>query len=327
MNKIKISVIIPIYGVENYIEICLKSIFTQTRINGVEFILVNDATNDNSMVLASDIITLYPQLDIKIINHSENKGLASARQSGVDIANGEYIMHIDSDDWYEPTMLEDLYTVAKENNADIVICDLYKNYLNRDIYIKQSVSDDPLQSYDYVLRSVSYPSIWNKLIKRSYLIDNNIKSIPNINMGEDLLLTTQLLCNGNPKICHQPKAYAHYCIRDSSYVGQMSERSLVDLISGMSIIESIIEKTNNIERFTQGIICRKLHIKLKCLQFSTRDTQKSYALLYPETGQYIYTHLSAKLPYKFALKQAASGRLYLFNAVLFIIKFLHKIKR
>ena len=110
MSIPNISVIIPIYGVEKYIDRCAESLFKQTMTDNVEFIFVNDATKDNSIGVLLDVISKYPQLksQIRIINHNKNKGLPSARNTGLAVARGEYIVHIDGDDYIEPTMMEDL---------------------------------------------------------------------------------------------------------------------------------------------------------------------------------------------------------------------------
>ncbi len=327
MKKIDISLIVPIYGVEKYIERCLRSLFTQTKSDGVEFILVNDATPDNSMVVVESIIKDYPNLDIKIVNHAINKGLAVARQSGVDISSGEFIMHIDSDDWCESTMLEELYDFAVATNSDVVVCDIYKNILDEEIYEKQMVSEDPLEFYALVLNGKAMPSLCNKFIKRSVLIDNDIKSVPSINMGEDQILCAQLMCKGRPQIDYLEKAYFHYCIRNGSYMGVVSDKYLQESIAGTDIIEQMIREENLIDRFHEGLIVKKLRVKLKCLLNSSGDRQREYATIYPETNEYIYSHTPAKLPYKVALKQATFGRVFMFNVIANAVRYIHKVRR
>ena len=127
MDRIAISVIVPVYGVEKYIIRCVKSIFRQTMTERVEFIFVNDCTTDRSMELLADIIGDYPQLSSRviIINHPRNRGLAVARQTGLEAARGEYILHLDSDDFFEPDMLEVLYQAALTGNSDVVVSDFF----------------------------------------------------------------------------------------------------------------------------------------------------------------------------------------------------------
>lgn len=116
MNKNPlVSVIVPIYGVEPYIEKCARSLFEQSLEN-MEFIFVNDCTPDKSVEILRQVIEDYPRryLQIQIIEHEENRGLAMARNSGLLIAKGEYIIHCDSDDWVELDMYEEMYEKALE---------------------------------------------------------------------------------------------------------------------------------------------------------------------------------------------------------------------
>ena len=112
----KVSVIIPVYNTERYLRRCLDSVCNQT-LSDIEIICINDCSTDNSL----DILKEYADKDkrIKIINFKENKGAAVARNTGIDIVNGEYIGFIDSDDFVDSDFYEKLYNTASENNSDI----------------------------------------------------------------------------------------------------------------------------------------------------------------------------------------------------------------
>ena len=125
MNKPSISVIVPIYGVEKYIERCARSLFKQTISDRCEYIFVNDCTKDRSIDVLQRVIDEYPTLKINILHHSQNKGLAGARNTGLDYASGKYIAHVDSDDYVDEDMLEALYNRAESEGCDIVWCDYY----------------------------------------------------------------------------------------------------------------------------------------------------------------------------------------------------------
>ena len=101
MDEIKVSVIVPIYEVERYIERCARSLFEQTMLSGIEFIFVDDCTPDYSIEILHNTLKEYPEREaqVTILTHSANKGLAAARKTGVRAARGEYISHCDSDDW------------------------------------------------------------------------------------------------------------------------------------------------------------------------------------------------------------------------------------
>ena len=134
----KISVIVPVYKAEEYLHRCVDSILAQS-FTGFELILINDGSPDNSGAICDE----YAQKDnrVKVI-HKENGGVASARQCGIDNATGEYTIHADPDDWVEPTMLEELYNKAVEENADMVVCDFYVNTHKSCVYRTQQVSKE-----------------------------------------------------------------------------------------------------------------------------------------------------------------------------------------
>ena len=121
----KISIIIPIYNVAKYIEKCVCSLMEQT-LDDIEYIFVNDCTLDNSIEILQKTLEKYPNRkdSCKIIHHDTNKGPAVTRNTGLELAIGEYIAFCDSDDWVEITMYEELYNKAKKENADIVYSDI-----------------------------------------------------------------------------------------------------------------------------------------------------------------------------------------------------------
>ncbi len=189
----KVSIIVPIYAVEQYIERCIRSLFEQT-LDDLEYIFVNDCTPDKSLEVLHKIIQEYPnRIDqVKIINHETNRGSAAARKTGIDASNGEYIVHCDSDDWAEADMLSAMYNKAINTNADIVICD----------YIVTDGSGQDTRYYgvlpnssDEILLQMLQGKIawttWNKLVSKK-LYENDI-IYPKYSNGEDMVLMSQLM--------------------------------------------------------------------------------------------------------------------------------------
>ena len=140
----KISVIIPIYKVEALIERCATTLMEQT-LRDVEYIFVDDATPDRSIEILQNVISRYPERkeQIHIVHHVINKGLPAARNTGLSMAQGEYIFHCDSDDYVEPAMLEELYGIAEKKNADIVWCDWYLTFAVKERYMRQPSYSTP----------------------------------------------------------------------------------------------------------------------------------------------------------------------------------------
>ena len=119
----KVSVIVPVYNVENYITKCLESLVSQT-LQDMEIIIVNDGSTDNSQQIIDNFVKKYPEKIKAFIK--DNGGLSDARNFGIDRAIGEFIGFVDSDDYVTPTMFEQMYLLGKKNNAEMVICNLQK---------------------------------------------------------------------------------------------------------------------------------------------------------------------------------------------------------
>lgn len=170
MNIPKISVICPVYKAEKYLHRCVDSILAQT-FTDFELLLIDDGSPDRS----GEICDEYAAKDSRVrVFHKENGGVSSARQCGIDNMTGEYSIHSDPDDWVEPTMLEELYKKAKEDNADMVICDYYLEGKHKTKYIKQEPTS--LES-EQVLRDLFqrlHGSLCNKLIRSACYKENNI---------------------------------------------------------------------------------------------------------------------------------------------------------
>lgn len=187
----KVSVIVPIYNVEQYIERCARSLFEQT-LDDIEYIFVNDCTPDKSMQILNKVITEYPsrQTNIKIINNQRNLGLPKTRQRGISSATGEYIIHCDSDDWNDLRLYETLYNEAKVKNLDIVWCDFYRIDGRKKEIDKQNTKISKRDILQDILKGKKMGTLWNHLVKRSIIDDNEIM-VPVSFMMEDSVVLVQ----------------------------------------------------------------------------------------------------------------------------------------
>lgn len=215
-----ISIIVPIYNVENYIKRCLVSIQEQT-FKDWECILVDDGSPDKSGKICDEFAITDSRFNVI---HQQNGGVSKARQTGTNAAQGEYTIHVDPDDWIESNMLNSLYLKAKEEDADMVICDfiMEENGINQ--YMQQKpYSTDPTQIARQMLcyidgYNILHGSCWNKLIKRASYNNDKIKidfQPTDITICEDLLFNLRL-CYHIKKITYLNKAFYHYIIRDKA---------------------------------------------------------------------------------------------------------------
>lgn len=191
----KVSVIVPVYGVEKYIERCARSLFKQT-LDDIEFIFVDDCTPDRSIEILKQLLEDYPQRkkQVIIVSHEKNMGLPIARQSGLKVASGKYIAHCDSDDWVDVTMYEKMYNKAIKEDADIVVC----GYRETDrVNVLREGSHSFATKEEYIARMLYMKeawTVWDKLCHRS--LYEGIE-YPQYNMGEDMLFTFQLVLKAN----------------------------------------------------------------------------------------------------------------------------------
>lgn len=165
----KVSVIVPVYNVEKYLEKCLNSLVNQT-LKDIEIIIVNDGTPDNSQTIIDKYQKKYPNIIKSYIK--ENGGLSDARNYGLKKASGKYVAFLDSDDYVTTDMYESMYKKAISGNFDMVVCDL--NYIYGDKIVKaySNIKDDTTNIKKTMLNI--YPAAWNKIFKKA-LFNKNIE--------------------------------------------------------------------------------------------------------------------------------------------------------
>lgn len=202
----KVSIIVPVYKAEAYLHRCVDSILDQT-FTDFELLLIDDGSPDRS----GEICDEYAQKDSRIrVIHKENGGVSSARQRGLDEAVGEYTIHADPDDWVEPNMLEELYKKAKQDDADIVICDYFNNIGTKQTICRQCPSSlEPKQVLMELFQQL-HGSCCNKLARRVCYKQYGIEFPRGINYCEDLFTWVQFLSHKEVKVAYLNKAFYHY---------------------------------------------------------------------------------------------------------------------
>lgn len=236
----KVSIIVPVYNVENYIDRCLKNLVNQT-LKDIEIIVVNDGSTDDSKSIIDNYIEKY---QIKYLE-KENGGLSSARNFGLRYATGEYVAFLDSDDYVEKNMYEEMYKLAKNENSDMVECDFAWEWDCLEKYeINKKIKKDIRKKYKNKREMMKRPRVvaWNKLIKRSIIEENNIK-FPEGLIYEDLEFFYKLIPYVN-KISYLNKYFVHYVQREDSISNKQTEKN-GDIFK---ILNNIIEfyKKNNL---------------------------------------------------------------------------------
>lgn len=244
MNECKLSIIVPVYGVEKYIDKCLNSLVKQS-LKEIEVIVVNDGTKDNSQKIVDKYVKKYPD---KIKSYiKENGGQGSARNYGLKKASGEYIGYVDSDDFVEKDMYKKLYNKAKENNYDIVVCGNYnvsEDYQNKNI-------DAFINNYNTDLENIFFGkmAVWNKIYKRDILIKNKLEFKEKV-WYEDLAFTLKAIMNSNTFAFIDEPLY-DYLIREGSTMNNSNVQRNLEILDAFNDILSYIQHNKKEEYFSK----------------------------------------------------------------------------
>ena len=240
MREVKLSLIIPVYNVEKYLYKCLESAVNQTM-KDIEIIIVNDGSTD----LCEHIIQEFLKKDDRIIYISQhNQGLSCARNAGIKRAVGEYIAFLDSDDWIEPTFLEDMYNQAVFTNSDIVMCNYCRVYENtgRISPINRKIKNTIFSSEEAVHKIILDISIqnyaWDKIYRRKLFIDNNI-FYPMKMYYEDMPTTFRLFFYAN-QIAYIDKFLYNYLQRDFSITKTFGDKHIDDIIHALYLMKDFM---------------------------------------------------------------------------------------
>lgn len=213
----KVSILVPVYGVEKFIYKCAQSLFEQTY-NNIEYIFVDDCTSDNSISILKNTLQNYPKrvAGTRIVKHLTNRGLAAARNTAIDAARGDFVLFVDSDDWIDKDFVEKLICSQIEGSYDVVTAACLEHKLNgNNVILPKDLSP---QDNCLEILSRSQPSVvWGRLIKKSIFTENRLLCIEGVNMGEDLQQTPRIFYHAR-SCAIQPETRYHYNrLNESSY--------------------------------------------------------------------------------------------------------------
>lgn len=239
---IKLSIIVPVYNVAEYLERCLNSLINQT-LNEIEIICVNDGSTDNSLCILEKFAGLDKR--IKIINQ-KNKGLSGARNTGIKLVQGEYFGFLDSDDWVDLDYFEKLYKRAKNCDADISLGDfIRKGKFKHKIRLKLNKEEEFVGDNEkfYGSQFYHFPCVWNKIYKTSKF--NDLRFIEGIYF-EDGPYTIQALHRAN-KVVTCCNTYLYYFVNPNSIVKTLNKKKEQDMYNSSKFILNYIKDNMQIQ--------------------------------------------------------------------------------
>lgn len=235
-----ISVIIPVYNTEEHLPQCFDSVINQTYKN-IEIIVVNDGSTDHSLSIIQD----YSQKDtrIKLID-KKNGGLSSARNAGIKVAIGDYVLHVDSDDWIELDTCEKLLESAIKHNSQIVVSDVFFETNNRTFVRKEPYSEieDKTSFFRKYLLHTGLNSVCNKLFSLALYKENNLFHYEDISLGEDATTLLRLVVMSSC-ISYVDQPFYHYNMR-SSGMSRGIKKNIMQYYNGLKKVENFYLQKN-----------------------------------------------------------------------------------
>ncbi len=286
----KVSVIVPVYNVSKFIERCVRTLFEQT-FDSIEYIFEHDCTPDNSIEILKGIILEYPKRSnaVQIIEHETNRGLAAARNTGLFASKGDYIQHIDSDDFIELDMIELLYKKAVEENADIVVSDFIFDWGTTKKDCIQRFDSDPLKYTNLLINGEVLPGVVNKMISRNLYTKNNIIALEGINMGEDYATTPKLTYHAN-KIAKVDTPLYHYCqTNPDAYTKNYTLTTIKSIELALNSLEVFFRAKKDFYLFSDSLKQGRLKKKIDMLLFSPYKYKKQIVNMFLDSHD-IFKH-------------------------------------
>lgn len=240
-----VSILVPVYGVEKYMERCARSLFEQTYDN-LEYIFVDDCSPDNSIAVLKRVMEDYPERkeQVRIIRHERNRGLAAARNTALDAAQGSFLSHVDSDDYLDRDAIRLLVNKQVETGADIVTGNYYVVEPNG---IKKAFEPEYKSKEEMLLKAISSHSgtyvVWRRLINIRLYRDNHIRPKEGVNNGEDYQQTAELVYYSNKVAKISEHIYYYNRTNEHSYVTESFNHP------NKNLWKQALESANIIERF------------------------------------------------------------------------------
>lgn len=294
---IKVSYIVAVYKVAEYIEQCARSLFEQT-LEDIEIIFVNDASPDDSEEIIRRTMEEYPQRkgQVKIVTHEKNRQIMDTRKDGLAVAEGEYVIFLDGDDYVEPRMAELMYDKAVEVDADMVVCEIYwYGYGGMSVKVisqapKGIVGNGENVRDDTINRRVM-PNIWCKLIRRSLFEEHHIEW-PVAAYAEDVVISYQAVYYAK-RITSVPIPLYHYRLNPNSISNSKTpERAEIKqqmFVQNNKVLFAFLEREGVTDKYAQGILSMKVRAKNEVISYTNR---RKYVRLwlhtYPEVNRVLF---------------------------------------
>lgn len=294
----KISVIIPVYKVELYIERCARSLFEQT-LDDIEYIFIDDCSPDNSVDILLEVIKQFPNRrdNVRVERMPVNSRQAAVRKYGIQLATGDYLIHCDSDDWVDVELYKIMYEEAIRSGADVVFAPIVDEFCNRSVLRKNNilpVSGKELVENWYITTTAMYS--WNKLVKRSIYADNNVLPFDDINMWEDNGLMLRVLYYANKVSSIKGPAYHYNQTNINAMTVGYGRDAVGQMLKCADLLDQFFARQKDAIRYVKTVNAIKFLAKLNLITTEYKGIIE-FKKTYPESNEAInYISLNAFSP-------------------------------
>ena len=313
MNVLKISVVIPIFNTERYLRECVDSLIAQTIFGDMELILVDDGSSDGSPAICDAYAEKYN--NIKAI-HKENAGVSAARNAGIDVADGDYIGFVDSDDKVYPDMFQLLHDAAEKTDADMAFCGIEHPRPDKNVIIEYPFDNGVLLGKEYIKNSVapymlaeaSFNSLCNKLLKRRVIEENGLRLSVGKRYGEDreLVIRFLLVCGGicgipytgyfyryvpssavnKPRADYTDTIFEQYALDRALFLKLGVEPELFDKLTAVSVAEQLIGAMVIAEEQLKGAERKKVILGMMKNDSTQKLISENYDFLISQSSRF-----------------------------------------
>ena len=287
MNEINVTICVPVYGVEKYIERCARSLFEQTY-DALDYVFVDDCSKDGSITVLQRVVDDYPQRKpfVRIVRHDRNRGLAAARRTAVEQATGDYILQVDSDDYLSLDAVSLLVQQAEETGADIVAGSQHIISATQTVYRQDRVPQD------------------KDAYARSLIIEHQLFPPEGLNMAEDYVVMPRIAYYANHVAKVDAPIYNYVKYNPDSYTTTISKRGIDCTVEALSVLESFFRQVGNASYYAEAIDLAKLYNKVTLYTLAAPADYAYVRPLYPEVKVW---RTSIELKHKLLLTMASFG--------------------
>lgn len=289
----KVSILVPVYKVSDYIERCAESLFNQT-FEEIEFVFVDDASPDDSIEKLEQLMEKFPNRkdNVTIIHHSANQGLAAARNTALDAATGDYISVVDSDDYIDPDMIETLYNKAIDENADIVVSDMIMEYPDKTVILEDYLSDNENEHFSDIIRNEqSHSFLCDKLVRRESYLCPDCRVPQGLNYYEDRHVMSRLFYFAK-KIVKVNRAFYHYVHYNSDAITKNKGRMhFENVVIFWNLFDEFLREHDEFDKHKDIIALAKAQSKVRLMADThSYSLRKEYANIFLAEEKQCFGH-------------------------------------